>query len=505
MNRFFTTLLLSAFCLVLGAAPVLAKGDTLTVGVVQGSKTLDPQGTTAGVSYGVIVHLNETLVTLEKDKVVPLLAESWKILDDKVSYEFTLKQGVKFHNGETMTADDVVYSFKRALSPAGVAVKSMSMYLADVRKVDGNTVILKSTSPMGEAFLSSLSHPWASILSQKATESSGLDYGQHPIGTGKFKLTHWVPGDRVEMERFEDYHGAKAKVKKLILRGIIESANRTIELESGAVDAIMDVAPVDISRIKANPKLEVASVPSYRSYHMGINVSQPPYDNVKVREAINLALNRSGIIKVVFRGFAESARGPVPSTIAYSSYKDSPDIAYDPAQAKKLLEEAGYPNGFKSALLISDRSDYLGMATVIQNNLKAIGIDMEIKVYESGAFLDIIRVPDHAPFLNNWGGNVPSSDPFFSMNPIFHSKTIGQTNRFFFKDARVDELLEKGVQASEGKERAAIYAEVWKILNKELPQVSILAPLNMYGKVKTLKGVEFSPTVINYFGNAYFE
>lgn len=211
MNRFFMAVALSIFCVTLGASPVLAKGDTLTVGVVQGSKTLDPQGTTAGVSYGVIVHLNETLVTMEKDKIVPLLAEKWKMLDDNVSYEFTLKQGVKFHNGETMTAADVVYSFKRALSPAGVAVKSLSMYLADVRKVDDRTVLLQSVSPMGEAFLGSLSHPWASILSRKATEASGLDYGQHPVGTGKFKIKRWVPGDRVEMERFEDYHGAKAR------------------------------------------------------------------------------------------------------------------------------------------------------------------------------------------------------------------------------------------------------------------------------------------------------
>lgn len=505
MNRFFTALTLSILCLAFGAHGVAARGDTLTVGLVQGVKILDPQGTTAGVAYSVIVHLNETLVGIEKGKVVPLLAESWKVHDDKVTYTFTLKKGVKFHNGEIMTADDVVYSFKRALSPAGVAVKALSMYLADVQKVDDHTVTLKAVSPMGEAFLGSLSHPWASILSAKAVEASGLDYGQQPVGTGKFKLTRLVPGDRVEMERFDEYHGEKAKVKNLIMRGIIEAASRTIELESGAVDVIMDVAPVDVSRIKDNPKLEVVSVPSFRSYHMGFDVTLPPYDNPGVREAINIALNRPGIIKVVFRGHAEAARGPIPSTIEYSKYKTSPDIPYDPAGARKLLQEAGYGNGFKTELLISDRSDYVGMATVVQNNMKAIGIDMSIKVLEAGAFIDTIRLPKHGPFLNNWGGNVPTSDPFFSMTPLFHSKNVGQTNRSFYKNQTVDELLEKGVHTLNSNERAPIYAELWDILNKELPHATILAPLNIYGQVKELRGVDYSPTVINFFGNAYFE
>ncbi len=505
MNKFFAILSVFALGLSLSAAPAAAKGDTLTVGVVQGTKTLDPQGTTAGATYSVLVHLNETLVAVQKGKVVPVLAESWKLLDDKVTYVFKLKKGVKFHNGETMTADDVVFSFKRALSPAGVAIKSFSMYLADVQKIDENTVQLKSVSPMGEAFLGSLSHPWASILNQKAVEAAGLDYGQRPVGTGKFKLKHWVPGDRVEMERFDDYHGPKAKVKNLIMRGIVEATSRTIELESGAVDVVMDVAPVDVGRIKDNPKLALSTVPSFRSYHMGFDVTLPPYDNPKVREAINLALNRPGIIKVVFRGQAEAARGPIPSTIEYSNYKNAPDFPYDPAKAKKLLQEAGFPNGFKSELFISDRSDYVGMATIVQSNLKAIGIDISIKVFEAGAFIDAIRQPGHGPFLNNWGGNVPTADPFFSMTPLFHSKNVGQTNRYFYKNPKVDELLEKGVQTTDSKERSAIYKELWDILNKDLPQATILAPLNMYGHVKELKGVEYSPTLLNYFGNAYFE
>lgn len=505
-KKFLATTVLSLCLIALGALPAAAAPkDRLVVGIVQGARNLDPQSTTMGVTYGLTVHINETLVTIKNGKVVPLLAESWEILDDKVTYVFTLKQGVKFHNGETMTTDDVVFSFKRAKSPAGVAIKALSMYLTDVEKVDDRTVKLTAVRPMGEAFLGSLSHPWASILSQKAVESSGLDYGQKPVGTGKFKLKHWVPGDRVELERFDDYHGQKAKLNTILFRTIIEATSRTIELESGAVDVIMDLAPVDINRIKDDPKLEVVAVPSYRHYYVGIDVNLKPFDNPKVREALNYALNRAGMIKVVFRGHAEVARGPLPSTITYSNYANAEDLAYDPAKAKKLLAEAGFPNGFKTEIMISDRTDYLGLSTIMQNNLKEIGIDAQIKVYEAGAFHDAMRKPLHTPFINNWGGNVPSADPFFSMNPLFHSNNSGQTNRSFYKNPDIDALLDKGVETTDPAERQAIYTELWDKLNSERPHVWILTPLNMYGKVRNLKGIDFSPTVINYFSDAYFE
>lgn len=505
MNKVFATLAMLVLSVVLGGSPASAQGDTLTVGIVLSIKTLDPQNTTAGVMYGVAMHVSETLVGVENGKIVPLLAESWKMLDDKVTYEFTLKQGVKFHNGDVMTADDVVYSFQRALSPAGAATKGQSMYLAEVGKKDDKTIYLKSVAPMGQAFLGNLSHPWASIFSKKYTEALGPDYGQNPMGTGKFKFKKSIPGDRVELERFDDYHGAKAKVKNLIFRTIIEPSSRTIELESGAIDAATEVAPIDAGRIKDNPKLEFVEVPSYRLHQMGFDVTLPPYDNVKVREAINLAVNRPGIIKAVFRGFAQPARGVIPSSIDYSRFNESADYPYDPAKAKKLLAEAGFPNGFKGVLMTSERYDYQNVATVVQNNLKEIGIDMQIKIIEAGAYNDFIGKPKHDPFIYNWGGNVPTSDPFFYMNPLYHSKNIGQANRYYYNNPELDKLLDLGVQAPEGPERAGYYAKAWDVLNQDLPQISLLNPINLYAKVKTLKGVEFSPTAINFYGNAYFE
>jgi peptide/nickel transport system substrate-binding protein len=506
MRNFMNVLACSVLCLLLGVGQVFAKGDTLTVGVTQTPKTLDPHGTSDAGSQNIVMQINETLVEMDKNNnIVPVLAESWEVLPDKVSYKFKLKSGIKFHNGETMTADDVVYSFKRALSPDGVAVKALSMYLADVEKVDDNTVILKSTQPMGSTFVASLCHPWASILSKKAVEATGKDYGQHPVGTGRFAFKNWAIGDRVQLVRFDAYHGEKAKLQNIVFRTIVEASSRVIELESGAVDMIMDPAPNDINRIKENPKLEVVSVPSCRLYYIGLDVTKPPYDNLKVRQAMNLAVDRPGLVKIVFRGNAEPARGPVTSAIKYNKYDKTEPIKKDVAKAKELLKEAGFPNGFKGKILISDRTDYTSIATILQANFKEIGIDMGVEVFEWGTFLDVIRKQGHEPFLNNWWGGAPVMDPFFLMTPPFHSSAIGQTNRHYFKDAIVDAALDDGATLPDGPEREAAYHKAWDRINEELPWISMVQPLNLYGQVKGLKGINHSPSILNYLGTAYFE
>ncbi len=506
MKKVLASIALLVFSLLLGAAPAISRGDTLTVGITLDGKTLDPQATTQGTTFGVCWHVSETLVTVKDGKIAPLLATSWKMLDDKQTYEFTLKDKVTFHNGELMTADDVVYSFQRAMSPAGATTRGWSMYLADVGKKDEKTVYLKAKSPMGQTFIGMLSHPWASVYNKKYTEAVGKDYGQKPVGTGKFKFKNMVLGDRVELERFDGYHGEKAKVKNLIFRTIVEPSGRTIELESGAIDVATEVAPVDAGRLKDNPKLEFVEVPSYRLHHIGIDVTSPPYDNLKVRQAMSLAINRPGIVKTVFRGFAAPARGPIPPTIDYSQHDQSPELPYDPALAKKLLAEAGYPNGFKGKMMTGERYDYQKGATVAQSNLRDIGIDLELRIFDTATLVEYMRQPKHEPYgTNNWGGNVPTSDPFFYLNALYHSSNIGNTNRSYYKNPELDTLLDRGVAEVDPAKRNEYYAKAWSILNRDLPLIPLTYAINIYARAKNLKGVSFAPTAMNWYGDAYFE
>lgn len=497
--------LICALMVCLGPAGAWAKGDTLIVANPADAKILDPHMTTESASNTVMRNIYQSLVQFDANgELEPVLCEKWERIDG--GFKFYLKKGVKFHNGEEMTADDVVFTFKRATSP-GTALKALAGYIDPngIEKVDDYTVILKTTQPMGSAFLASMNHPWASILSKKAVETHGKEYGMNPVGTGKFKFSSWDKGDRIILERFDDYHGEKAKLKKIILRVVIEANSRTIELESGAVDAIQDLPYVDIKRIEDDKNLRVDIKPGQRLFHIGVDTTLKPYDDVRVRQAMNMAINRAGIVKVVFKGYGEVATGPTSSAVLYNKTKETPAPPIDIAGAKKLLAEAGHPNGFKAQLLIADRADFVNIATVVQENLRKIGIDLEIKVYEWGSFIDVIKQPGHQPYIMNWWGGAPALDPFFFMNPPFHSTSPPISNRFFYKNPELDELLDKGVALSDGPERQEIYGKAWDILNRDLPWISLVTPVNVRGLSKSLKGITYTPSFIIYYGDAYFE
>lgn len=498
--------ILCAALLFMGAGGAWAKGDSLIVANPSDAKSLDPHMTLESSSNIAMRQMYESLVMFnDKGELAPMMAERWEALPDGKGYKFFLRRGVKFHNGEIMTADDVVFSFQRATGP-GVAVGSLSGYIdpKGIEKVDDHTVILRTTQPMGTAFLASMNHPWASILSKKAVETAGKDYGMQPVGTGKFKFVSWAKGDNITFERFDEYYGEKAKLKKLVLRTVVEAASRTIELESGTVDVAQDLASVDIKRVDENKNLKVVLMPGQRLYHVGMDVTQKPYSDPRVRQAMNMVINRAGIVKAVYKGYGEVASGPISSAVMYNKAKETAPPKMDIAKAKQLLAEAGYPDGFTAQLLTADRSDFMGIATILQDNFSKIGIKMEIKVYEWGAFIDVIRKPGHQPYIMNWWGGAPALDPFFFMVPPFHSKSPTSTNRFFYKNPKVDELLDKGAAMSDGPERKAVYGELWDILNTDLPWLSLVSPPLTRGVVKELRGVNFTPSFIVYYGNAYF-
>ncbi len=452
-------------------------------------------------------QIYESLVAFDdKQEIVPMLAERWEQLPGSMGYKFYLKKGVTFHNGEEMKASDVLFTFTRATGVKGAAVHSFSSYIdpAGIKVVDDYTIIIPTRQPMGASFLASMNHPWSSILNQKAVEKAGLDYGMNPVGTGRFKLVSWAKGDRLSFERFEGYHGKKAPLSKMIIRAVVEAPSRTIELESGAVDVANEIPYVDISRVSSSKNAKMEIRPGQVVFILGMDITRPPYDNLKLRQAMNIAINRAGIVKAVFKGYAEAATGVISSSVKYSKTKVTPVPALDIAKARQLLQEAGYPNGFKGTLMVPDRTEYLNPMTVLQENLRAIGMEMEIKVYEWGAYQDAIRQPGHAPFITaSWGG-APALDPFFFMTPQFHSSAVGQTNRTFMKDKEIDALLDKGAALSDGPEREAVYHELWDRLNAILPWICVVSPNRTFGVSKELRGVNFGPSSITYYGTADF-
>ena len=486
--------------------PAFAAQDTLTVGLAYDAKTLDPHVTNDTGSHQMMRQIYEKLVGFdEKLNVIPSLAESWEISEDGRRYTFHLKKNVKFHNGEEMKASDVLFSFKRMLSPIAAATHAYSNVIDPdgFEVIDDYTIVISTKEPLG-AFLASMNHGFASIVSEKAVTEAGKDYGVQPIGTGAFKFVSWSKGDRTVLERFEDFHGRKPAFSKMILRAVTESTSRTIELESGAVDAIQSPPGSDINRIEANGKLAVYREPGQLVYHMGFNLDKEPYNNIKVRQAMNIAVNRPGMAKVVYRGNATPSTGPWTSAVKYAP-EDAKPIEYDLEKAKQLLKEAGYENGFKAVIWVPDRKEQGDMATILQSEYKKIGIDMEIKVYEWGAYIEALKAPDHELYIMGWSGGAPAPDPYFFAGPKFHSSVIGSSNRCRLNDPEVDALIDKGAVLQDGPEREKVYRDLYFKLNELLPWVVLVNPDQNEAAKKIVKGITYGSSSILYYGDAYFE
>jgi len=465
--------------------------DTLVVATTYDAKTLDPYMTNDVASSNAMRQIYETLVTIDdQGKVVPSLAEKIERVDGK-TYRFTLKKGVKFHNGETLTADDALYSLNRAYEK-GASVRHIMGVIdpAGFKKINDLTFEVKTKESMS-SFLAALTHFGGGvILNRKAVEAAGDDYGFNPVGTGPYELVNWRKGDRMELERFDEFHGTTPEFPKMVLRVIPEASNRTIELESGDVDIAFELSSLDVSRVTANKNLNLLSLVDNSTTYLGFNCSKKPFNNEILRQAITKAINIPASVKAVFRGTATPAFGPIAPNVKYSNTTLKPSVQ-DIAAAKKLLAQAGFPNGFSTTLWTNSKKVRVDMATIIQAQLKKIGVTVKIQVLEWGAYLQGLKENKHEMFIVGWTCQTP--DPDMAVFPPFHSSQIGGNNFAAFGDKEVDGLLDKGRLTADGPKRAAIYAKVQDLILKKAPWVFLANQKFAFGVQAYLTDFEPSP------------
>ena len=374
----FTGLLLIVTVL-LAAAPVVfaVEMESFILGLPGDAKTLDPQQAVDTMSFAVSKHINEPLVTVDgkTKELVPVLAERWEIIDP-LTYKFYLRKGVKFHNGEEFTADDVVFSLKRAAGPDSVYAGSRGKFidLDGFQIIDKYTVIVKTRGSVG-GWLESMKHPYASIYNKKAVETAGAEYFRNPVGTGPFKFKNWVKGERIDLEAFEDYYGEKPNFKNFHIQILPDDSSRVIALETGKADMIYGVPPNDYDRLNASDRVKAVRAPGLGLIYLGMNTQKKPLDDPKVRLAIEYAVNKEAYEAVVYQGHSVRPAGPLVPASTFTPM--NPIIyPYDPEKAKQLLKEAGYPNGLTLNLLISNFQDRVNGATVIQAMLEQVGLDI---------------------------------------------------------------------------------------------------------------------------------
>lgn len=461
------------------------KKNKISIAMRADPKTLDPQKSIDTMSNKSITLIYDTLLDLDENlNLKPNLAESWERLDD-CNVVFHLKKGVKFHNGEELKAEDVKFTLERAAS------SPQTLYLfkpiTKVTVIDDYTVQVTTDKPFG-ALLNNLAAVQGGIVSKKAVLKYGDDYVNHPVGTGQYKLKEWFPGNRIVFEGFKDAYQGAPNFEELTYLTIPEVSNRMIALETGEVDVAFDIGIMDKETIENSNNLELVEVESPALLYLGFDQTNPIYQNKKLREAIAYAIDNQTFVDVVFRGSAVAGDSPLPkASPAYNGNvkKYNQDIE----KAKKLLAEAGYPNGLDIELWCMDDGPRVDMCVIIQDQLKKIGINVEIKIFEFGAYVSKTALPNKELYFLSWNS---SGDGDVALYPLFHSSQHGAPgNRSFYSNKEVDKLLDKARVSVDEEERRSLYKEVQNILQEDLAIYALAYPKINLAKNKELKGLIF--------------
>lgn len=464
------------------------------VAVSSDVKTLDPHATNDSASSLIFQHLYSTLTALDVEgKIVPGLAEGWEKVSE-TEYKFKLREGVKFHNGEELKASDVKFSIEREKEGARTAY--LMEKVKEVRADSDYEVTLILSEPDG-SLLYNLSQGASSILNEKAVTEAGEEYAQSPVGTGPLKFKEWVPNDHITLVRHEEYFNKEKPISQsLTFRVIPEATSRTIALETGEVDAVGGIAPVDITRVEGNADLEHVFVVNTGVEYVGFNFEREPFNNKLVRQAICHAIDKQSVIDVALEG-----RGEISNTVVGIPIPGRDETvegyAYDPEKAKELLKEAGFENGFKTTLKTSGdvRSQE---AQVVQMNLKDVGIECELELLDWGAYLEAINSGDMDMYIISWGN--PTMDPAESLNPLFNSKNWGPTgNRMHYKNEEVDALLDEMMRVSDEEKRLELSSQIQHKVVEDAPWATMFCKQTCLAYRKGIEGLIVMPNDVHCY------
>lgn len=487
--------------------------DTLVFAMNTDVQSMDPQIQNDTTSEQVVKMLYNTLLKFEDDgTVVGDLAESWSVSEDKLTWTFNLKQGVKFHNGKELTSADVKATFDRALNAeaGGLRTTEIIKMFTAVEAPDPYTVTITTDGPYGpmESLMCNMS---LGIMDADYIEKYGLDLGtsvEGENGTGPFKVVSWERDQEIVVERFDDYFGTPAKLQTVVYTIIPEAASRVIALETGEVDVIDKPTDEDLARLEADTEnFTVLRKPtiSQRLFRFGCN--DPIISNTKVRQAIVYAIDRQAIIDALFTGSAYPSTAPLaPVTFGYSNLGE---IEQDLELAKSLLAEAGYPDGFDTKIITTERyQNGIELAEIISQQLAEIGINAEIEVWEwsalSASWNGITADEFDQPiFIMGAGPSMRDADG--GLRGLYTTSETGLNDRNygFYSNAEVDALIEQGMQETDQQKRVEIYKEAMEILYREDPVAFWL--FDMYGLAITsskVEGVTLSPISTITFENA---
>ena len=492
MNRRLAAILAACVLLICMVPAAFAAEKSLVIGLASDALFMDPSQQDETITNTMGRYMYDGLLNSDALGLpTPALATSWTVGDDNLTWTFALRKGVKFHDGSDFTADDVAYTIEVCRTSL---LKNFTASIKEVQIVDPHTVKIITSVPTA-VLLESLV-PLRILPKAYRTKVGAEKFNQAPVGTGPYVFQEWIKEDHISMKANEAYWGGAPKITKVTMRPISNAATRTAALLTGEVDIVEDVPVRDVDKVKGTSGFAVVDRPSERLIYLHVDANRPkgagvigldknPFNDIRVRKALSLAINRDAIVKMIMNGNAyptnqlvlEGRRGHT---------KKIPAPVFDPAEAKKLLAEAGYPDGFK-VYLDAPNGRYVNdgqVAQALASQLTKVGIQIELRLHPKSVFFDFVRPGDKSSLvMTGWSEPIDVGE---LGNVLFYTRgknpAKGGSNRGHYANPEFDKLLDAADATANPAKRAGLLEEAAALIVGDCGVVPLYFQQDLYGK-----------------------
>jgi glutathione transport system substrate-binding protein len=483
----------------LAATPAWSAKDVV-VAVAGTSASLEIHDANDTLTQAILKNVYQGLYGFDKDmKLKPLLATGYEVSADGLTYTFKLRQGIRFHDGTELKADSVKATFDRVTNPDNKFRRySLFSNIASTEVVSDYVVKIHLKSPFS-AFVNVMAHPSSGIISAAAIKKMGKDLGQHPVGTGPFKFGEWRQPDFIRLVKNPDYwQKGLPKVDSLTFKAVPDNNTRTAVIQTGEANMVSALAYEQVDVLKGNKNLDIVVVPSIYARYVAMNETRKPFDNPKVREALNYAINKQALAKVAYNGYAEPLPAVVPPGVEFS-FKTGP-WPYDVAKAKQLLKEAGYPNGFETELWsIYNHTTAQKVIQFLQQQLAQVGVKAKIRALEAGQrvqLVEAVQKPEESTsqmIYAGWSASTGEAD--WALRPLLGSGAWPPrgVNYGYYKSDALDRDLAAALASNDKEKKAQLYKDAQQQVWKDQPWIFLLQEKLVWAHTKNLTGAYVMP------------
>ncbi|MDD6283095.1 MAG: glutathione ABC transporter substrate-binding protein [Oribacterium sp.] len=501
-----------------GEDPVIPDGESvsqdtdITCATYTDFTTMDPMDTSDTISGGVQRLIMDGLFGFDDDmKVIPLLATGYEANDSATEYTVTLRQGVSFTDGTPFNADAVIANANRWMDKNGGLKRTtfLSGVLASCDKVDDYTVKFTLSEPFG-SFINCLAHPATLLMSPKQIEQGQKACADSPVGTGQYTFVEWTQGDHLKIQLNKDWWGYKdgpdgkplvasdAGFKTVTFKPVTEGATRAAMIQSGDAQVMWSVPAENADALKSDPNIHYQQTDGLVTYWLMMNTQKAPFTDLKVRQAMNYAIDKDAFIKICYNGIGTPATSMMGPKTQY--YKENTPYPYDVEKAKSLLKEAGYENGFTAKFMYSNTSTNQKVAEFLKQQLQQVGINLELEALESAVLNQKVQDSTAAGkdaevelYYSGWSSSTGDAD--WALRPMLakESEPPMSYNISYYENDEVDQLLKDALATSDSDKRKDCYAKIQDIVWEDCPVVPLFHMQNTIAVSNKIANVKLYP------------